>query len=328
MVYPWQTSQWRQLLQAYQQQRLSHAYLLSGSAGLGKQDFAKALGKFLLCESTHKTTESCGHCRGCQWVSAETHPDLFLLSPDEKGHSIKIDAVRDLSQKLAQTAQCGGYQVVVISPAEMMPVGAANALLKTLEEPAGKVVLLLVSDHPDRLLPTIISRTQHIQFQAIHDQDTVSWLATQMAGDHDFSVLLKVASNAPLKVHALIGGDFFALRDLLLEQLLACVSQNAQVIAVNSKLAKLDKTLVLQTLLLLCIDLSRVQQGVSTKFLVNHDCENKLRQLALKISSVLLSQYISTICQKKKLLEQGANLNFELLLDFLMIEWWERLHVY
>src|SRR3990167_4382358 len=162
MIQPWQQTAFQSLVQAFHQNRLSHAYLLSGIAGLGKTQFAKMFAQFLLCQrSSEVSTQavnpiSCS-CQSCKKFLAGTHPDFLLISPHEKTHAIKIEQIRALSQQISRTAHAGGYQVVVISPADAMPVAAANALLKTLEEPSGNVVIFLIDDQTHPLLPTIAS---------------------------------------------------------------------------------------------------------------------------------------------------------------------------
>lgn len=326
-IYPWQARQWQQLSEAYQQQRLSHAYLLAGDAGLGKLAFARAFAQFLLCECKQKEGQACGSCRGCRWVNADTHPDLLWMMPHEKSHSIKIDAVREMTQKVSQTAQCGSYQVIVLSPAEAMPPGAANALLKTLEEPPGKVVLLLVSDQPDRLLPTIVSRSQKVMFSACQTKLIFDWLAPKVSDNIDLSVLLKVSSYAPLRAQQLLEANYFSLRDALLEHLWNVSNEKVSAIMHNSGWAKLDKSLVLQGLLSLCVDISRVKQGVSADYLLNSDREAQLHQLSQKISTLSLERFIQQVCAEKKKVDNGANLNMELVLDALFISWWELISV-
>jgi len=98
------------------------------------------------------------------------HPDRFIVEPHEKNHSIKIDQIRALSAKLQQKPQHANLQVAIIVPAEAMTTSAANALLKTLEEPAGDVLLILISDQPQRLLPTIRSRCQLKRFPFIDSE--------------------------------------------------------------------------------------------------------------------------------------------------------------
>ena len=101
---------------------------------------------------------ACGQCKGCQLLAAGTHPDFFLLEPEEPEKPIRVDQVRELVDFVVQTAQLGGRKVVLLEPAEAMNLNSANALLKSLEEPSGDTVLLLISHQPSRLLPTIKSR--------------------------------------------------------------------------------------------------------------------------------------------------------------------------
>lgn len=159
-IYPWQQAQWQSVLQQLQADRLPHALLLAGPSGLGKRSFANALAAHALCV---KHT-ACGQCRSCLLLNASNHPDLLELQPEAEGKAIKIEQVRELVTELGQTAQQGSYQVVVIEPAEAMNKAGANALLKTLEEPPGPVIFLLISHQPATIPATIRSRCQRLNF--------------------------------------------------------------------------------------------------------------------------------------------------------------------
>ena len=153
-VYPWQENLWQQLAGRAQH---AHAYLLHGPAGIGKRALAERLMARLLCLSP-SGLDACGNCKSCHLLAAGTHPDNFVLEPEEADKPIKVDQVRELVEFVVQTAQLGGRKVVLLEPAEAMNLNAANALLKSLEEPSGNTVLLLISHQPSRLLPTIKSR--------------------------------------------------------------------------------------------------------------------------------------------------------------------------
>ncbi|WP_067654772.1 DNA polymerase III subunit delta' [Ferrimonas marina] len=153
---PWLTpvlSQWQQRRQAG---RLGHALMVMGRAGVGKAELAEQIAARLLCQ----TGEGCGHCKACQLLANGSHPDRFDLKPD--GQQIKVDGVRQLIGQLEGTAHQGGARVVVLHQAQRMNTAAANALLKTLEEPMPGVYLLLLVDQPSVLLPTISSRCQRL----------------------------------------------------------------------------------------------------------------------------------------------------------------------
>jgi hypothetical protein len=139
---------WQQFLQLHQNQRLPHAILLVGADG---ELFAKKVARHLLAQEI----------KGEQlFDSPDGHPDLMWLAPEGKAEMIKIDAIRGVSEFLTQTAQQSGYRVVVIPSADRMNIASANALLKSLEEPGANTLLLLLTDLPHLLLPTIRSRCQ------------------------------------------------------------------------------------------------------------------------------------------------------------------------
>jgi len=138
--------------------RLAHAYLFAGPDGVGKRLMALALARFLFC--AHGT--GCGDCAACRKLDHRNHPDLHVLEPD--GSSIKIEQVRALQRDLSLRPLEASRKVCLIEAADTMTVAAANALLKTLEEPRGDTVLLLLSSQPQRLLETIRSRCQLLLF--------------------------------------------------------------------------------------------------------------------------------------------------------------------
>lgn len=153
--------------------QLPHSLLLVGQKGLGKFDLAKQFVASLLCEAPQRDGNSCGKCLPCNWFSQGNHPDFRLLQPDalnddveaedgkkKASQQITIDQVRGLDEFLNVGTHRGGLRIVVVHPAEAMNRNTANALLKTLEEPAASTLFILVSSEPMRLLPTIRSRCQ------------------------------------------------------------------------------------------------------------------------------------------------------------------------
>lgn len=271
---------------AFSQNRLSHAYLLSGMANIGKTEFACQFAKLLLCDEK----KSCGKCRGCCLMAAQTHPDFMCIQPHEKNHSIKIDQIRELSDKLSRTAQCGGFQIVVISPADAMPSQAANALLKTLEEPAGKVVFFLIDHQQHHLPPTIASRCQKIFFYA--DE----------------------------KIKSLIEKEHVDLFDQLVRHLDLISKRKVNSIALSPDWQK-NLDMVLQLLLLICIDITRIQAHVDASHLISFANEKKLMPIAQTVDSFQLQQFISKIGEKINYCSRGMNLNQQLCLEDLFIEW-------
>jgi len=206
-LYPWIQEQWQHIVQRYQAGQLPHALMLSGPVGLGKFQLARQLAEALLCDenkqatSGEAVTEPCGHCNGCHLMAAGTHPDFKLLAPEGDSKQIPIDAVRETSRFLTLKSQFAPIQVVIVAPAEAMNKYAANSLLKTLEEPTPNSLILLVASQPSRLLPTIRSRCQSIEFTLPDKVQALSWMQAQesMSGLQSHAEqLLALAGGAPL----------------------------------------------------------------------------------------------------------------------------------
>lgn len=195
-AYPWQATLWQQLAGRTQH---AHAYLLHGPQGIGKRALAERLMAFLLCRQP-EGLEACGHCKSCQLLKAGSHPDNYILEPVEADKPIKVDQVRDLVSFVVQTAQMGGRKVILIEPVEAMNINAANALLKSLEEPSGDTVLLLVSHQPSRLLPTIRSRCQQQACPLPSQAQSEAWLAAALpdSDEAERHELLSLAAGSPL----------------------------------------------------------------------------------------------------------------------------------
>ncbi len=188
--------------------RLPHGLLLQGPAGVGKERFASALAAALLCSARGECFEACGHCAECRLSRAGTHPDVHwvrLLVDPETGKdrkSIGIDQVRDLCEQLAMTSLRRGYRVAILVPAARMTTSAQNALLKTLEEPAPRTLLVLVTARPSALLPTLRSRCQRIEIARPDAGAALRWLSDALGGEAS-PRLLDVAGGAPVKALAL-----------------------------------------------------------------------------------------------------------------------------
>lgn len=301
MIQAQQQPSFHLLQSAYLQNRLSHAYLLSGMPGLGKIDFAKSFAEYVLCKNNRSagaslrvmdcaTTFSCGTCHYCLLMKAGNHPDFILIKPEEKSHVIKIDQIREMSDRVSRTTHAGGYQIVVIAPADAMPVQAANALLKTLEEPSENIIIFLIDDQKSVLPATIISRCQKIFF----------------SNDH---IDLRVQNNTLM------------LRDQLLNHLEKIIDHKINSITLNPIWFKIKLEDIFQQLFLIFSDISRIQFHVSKKYIINHDCYETLSKLASKISPEKLQSFIEKLLEKKLFISKGIHLNQQLCLEDIFIAW-------
>jgi DNA polymerase III subunit delta' len=184
----WIEPAWRVLADALAQERLHHALLLGGPRGYGKRALADAFAAAALCTDRSAEGRACARCRACLLVAAGTHPDLarvtFALRDDGRARSeITVDQLRALGERLALASQFGGLKIAIVDPADAMNPSAANALLKTLEEPAPGTVIVLVADDPSRLPPTIRSRCQRIVIPRATRAEAREWLRAQGIGD-------------------------------------------------------------------------------------------------------------------------------------------------
>ena len=198
-LLPWHTGQWAQLGGAIEEGRLAHGLLLRGPAGLGKRQFAEAVARRLLCNRPEDAP--CGRCKGCALVDSGNHPDYFIVGPEEDSRQVRVEQLRGLIGKLGLSSHMQGFKVVIIDPADAMNVNAQNSLLKTLEEPADKTLLMLLSSRPNALAPTVLSRCQVLNFHCPDRDTALQWLASHGAGD--WGAALNLAGGAPLAALAL-----------------------------------------------------------------------------------------------------------------------------
>lgn len=323
MIYSWQKQQWEKLLQMQQIKRLPHALLLYGPQGTGKRVFARSLAGSLLCQQTAENGSACGQCTQCRLVSAGTHPDLSVLVPTPPKDSrskkpvlhIRIDAIRELGSKLVTTSQMQGYRVAVIETADRLVMQAANALLKTLEEPGADTLIILVSSNPHRLPITLRSRCQSIRFSSPGKAEALAWLDSQ--GIKKAELALNLAHGAPL-VAARYEDEYLQNRELLSNALLAA-SRGESSLSYAQKLTGLPKHGGLAWLLDWTGDLVRLKHGEQGVELVNEDFRESLQKLAKKADITRIFAFYDLVCGYIR--QEGIALNPQLLWENLLISW-------
>ncbi|HTT37476.1 MAG TPA: DNA polymerase III subunit delta' [Burkholderiales bacterium] len=230
MIHSWNQERWAALQRA---RALPQSLLLAGPRGLGKSEFARTLAKTILCPAHPPGGLACSDCASCRLFDAGSHPDFRLVEPSSGEGSgdnadadavvtassrfIRIRQIRELDDFLELSAHLGGHKVVIIRPADRLHPSAANALLKTLEEPPRHTVFVLVSDNPQRLPPTVRSRCFRLTFAVPEKQAALDWL--RRAGIKEEETLLAQAGNAPLAAADMADGEYWRSRPALLDAL-------------------------------------------------------------------------------------------------------------
>jgi DNA polymerase-3 subunit delta' len=230
--FPWHEAALARLVE--DRERLPHAILVHGAAGIGKAQFIRALGAAVLCERPRGGL-ACGECDSCRWLAQGNHPDFREIVPEaaeeddegaegeggkgEKAKSlvIKIDQVRAVADFLSLTTHRAGYRVLLLHPAESLHPAAANALLKTLEEPPPATLIVLASDRPARLLATIRSRCRLLPRAMPARAASLAWLAANGVADAESA--LAAAGGAPLLAQRLAQPEEAQFRRKLLAEL-------------------------------------------------------------------------------------------------------------
>jgi len=302
-VYPWQKTTWDTLTTRFP--NIGHGLLFYGKEGCGKHAFAKHFLAWVLCLNK-QPQGACGECSSCQWLKSDTHPNYVHITTDEENKKqnakIKIEKIRDLLPFVQQTGE--GWRVILIEPAEALNLASSNALLKTLEEPGERVVLILLADHYLKLPATIRSRLQHFALDRISYEQATSYLNEHLSeiAEVQPDLLLGLSNDMPLQAIEIAKSDWFTKRQIFLNDWLKIVAQKNMPLFFSGKWQKelsfSDFIVLFEYLLgdLICVKLNQPQKNTDLDF----------DQLSPYYDLESLFNIYSELQQAKKLVEQNV----------------------
>ena len=260
--YPWLAAVWEKWQVSLESSRFPNAVLLETAAGFGSEALVSALSRAVLCQNN--LSEGCGFCHSCQLMESNSHPDFHCVQPEKEGKTITVEQIRQCTRVAYESSQLGGLRLFVIEPAEFMNEPAANALLKTLEEPPERCIFLLVSDRVSALMPTIISRCQ--KWRAPHPdyQEVMHWLEQRLDQPVD-SYIPHLVDGAPLSALAFIEQNKSQQYTSIESELIKLACGDGDIISL-SKMISVEPIERLSWIWHILTDAQKIQYGVLKPF--------------------------------------------------------------
>ncbi|MEZ8099586.1 DNA polymerase III subunit delta' [Vibrio bivalvicida] len=308
-LYPWLSPLWKEWQSNLQADRFSNAALLIADEGMGAQQLVEHFSRAVICQNY--PAEACGFCHGCQLMESDSHPDYHVIRPEKEGKAITVEQVRQCNRIAQESSQLSGLRLFVIEPAEAMNESAANALLKTLEEPSATCMFLLVTHRANSLLPTITSRCQQWHLTVPESSLVTSWLSEQ-AEKPVPAYAAHINGNAPLATLEFINQDKMSQYVSIESEFIAHCHNQADVTKLAKELAS-EHAEYLNWLWYLLTDTQKVHYGLAMPFFTPG--AEKLAQIVEYQRLYIQTQELVKLTQQ---LRTHTGLNAELLiLDWL-----------
>jgi DNA polymerase-3 subunit delta' len=315
--YPWQVNQWSRLWRQRQQDRLPHALLLFGQPGLGLDHFASSITQSILCQGIDDRGYACGSCMACRQYYQGIHPNFMRISMLEDKTVIVVDQVRELAGFLGLTGAGGGTKAIIISPADSMNLNAANSLLKTLEEPTGNTLIVLVVHHLKRLPATIKSRCQILGFTKPDKPAGLDWLESR--GHKEAARLLQLAQGAPCLAESFDNEEAYPRYQAVIEGILGLLSGKATAFQLRKNWGTCAVGELVFWSLGLLRDCIRMVSGLPVAYFENSLYFKPLRNLAVLLDFPPLFRAYDHLVQLGEVLEHP--LNKDLMIDDVILVW-------
>ncbi|MEZ8028458.1 DNA polymerase III subunit delta' [Enterovibrio norvegicus] len=309
-VYPWQHDTWQHWQKLLGQDRLHHAVLLASPKGSGRIALTAMLAKTILCKNG--VAEPCGVCHSCKLFDADTHPDFHLLKPEAEGKQIGVDAVRKVNQYAWETSQLGGQRVILIQDADRMGEAAANAVLKTLEEPPSNCHFILLAVSMDTMLPTVVSRCNKWKPKLPQESVVKRWVEAELFDSVPLQVI-RINRGAPLAAKAFVESGSLGAHEGLLDAFSGYVTTKQGLFTLTEKLIKSGND-GLQWLSFLLLDVMKLQQGTQ-EGLVHCESLPLVEKIGRAVSASVVMRQLTALNKLKSDLVRSTGLNNELMVS-------------
>lgn len=308
--YPWLDNIWSKWQFGLEHDTFSNATLLISELGLGTEQLVNLFSSAVMC--SNYTSHSCGVCHSCQLMQARNHPDFHLLKPEKEGKAITVEQIRNCSRLAQESSQLSGMRLFIIEPAEFMTESAANALLKTLEEPSKTCMFLLITYKPHQILPTVISRCQRWQVPKPSSQVMFEWLSKQVSSAIP-AYVAHINDNAPMAIQSFIEREQGDKYHQIEREFLDYIKLNGD-IANLAKLLSSSHAEHLKWVWYLLTDAQKIHFGLDAPYLTPG-----AKALADCLSYERLYQQSGSLSRLTEQLKEYTGLNSELLiLDWLI----------
>lgn len=286
--------------------KTAHSYLFEGIPGCGRRKSALALIQGMFCKDMDD--DACGVCPSCRKVAGGSHADIHIISPLPDKRDISIDQLREMQRTLSLRPYEAPRKVCLIEPAERMSVNAANSLLKTLEEPPGDALIILLTENAGMLLPTIRSRCQLVRFAPLSPEHVLTLLERNGMDAGTAALLAPLSGGSMQRAQELDNESLAARRDAVISRLslmdinrIATVFDAAEALSGNR-----EETLELLDLLI-SFYRDAVHLAAGSGEIVNRAARTAIESIAARNPLNRTMELLETICQTRRDVQQNAN---------------------
>ncbi|MBM7623941.1 DNA polymerase III subunit delta' [Sporohalobacter salinus] len=302
-----------------ERKRINHAYLFTGKKGVGKKFTAIQFAKALNCKEMD--LDACGECISCRKFDSGNHPDIVDIEPE--GKHIKIDQIRKLQQSISYRPYESEWKIYIIKEADCMNLQAANSLLRTLEDPPGYVIIILLASKEESLLPTITSRCQIVKFRPLTVDEIIDRLISRFKLDKNKAKKIAVLADGSLgkAIDFIENEETLTTREIILDEIkklnnLDLVELFELVQKILDYKEEIDN--ILESIITFYRDLLLYKGSQKEELLINFDYQEELSCLDQEYTFDEIQAIIEEI-EKTNNLIQNTNVNLQLALEVMLL---------